>query len=62
MTSLRFMYPTRLVQLLPETKVLISVCGASTANMQCFSNGPYSQLKDSVLLNLITLLERLVYH
>ena len=56
------MYPTRLVQLLPETKVLISVCGASTANIQCLSNGPYSQLKDSVFVNLITLLERLVYH
>ena len=43
-------------------QVLISVCGASTANIQCLSNGPYSQLKDSVLLDLITLLKRLVYH
>ena len=59
MMSLRLMYPTRLVQLLP---VLISVCDASTANIQCLSNGSYSQLRDSVLLNLITLLERLVYH
>ena len=55
------MYPTSLVQPLPE-QVLISVCGASTTNIQGLSNGPYSQLKDSVLLNLITLLERLVYH
>ena len=32
------------------------------ANVQCWSNGPYSHLLDSVLLNLITLPEKLVYH
>ena len=57
MTSLRLMYPTRLVQGLPETKVLISVCGDSTANIQCLPNGPYSQLKDSVLLDLLLYLK-----
>ena len=61
MTSLRFMYPQDWFNFYLK-QVLISVCGASTANIQCLSNGPYTQLKDSVLLNLITLLERLVYH
>ena len=32
------------------------------ANVQCWSNGHYSHLLDSVLLNLITLPEKLVYH
>ena len=63
MMSLRLMYPTRSVQVLPETNALISVLALGYfANVQCHSNGPCSHLMDSVLLNLITLPEKLVYH
>ena len=53
MTSLHHMYLTRLIQVLPETNEFVELALGYFANVQCCSNGAYSYLMDSVLLNLI---------